>query len=39
MNEFEAALFHGDFSSIREMISKMLYENIEAIPVQPTIAE
>ena len=39
MNEFEAALFHGDFSSIREMISKMLYENVEAIPIQAPTAE
>lgn len=39
MNELEAAFFHGDFSCIREMISKMLYENAEAIPVQASIAE
>ena len=39
MNEFEAAFFHGDFSSIREMISKMLYENVEAIPVQASTVE
>lgn len=30
MNEYEAALFYGDFSSLREEISKLLYENVEA---------
>ncbi len=27
MNEFEAAFFYGDFSSLRELISELLYEN------------
>lgn len=39
MNELEAAFFHGDFSCIREMISKMLYENVEAVPIQTSTAE
>jgi hypothetical protein len=33
MNEFEAAFMYGDFSSIRELTSKLLYENDEATPV------
>lgn len=31
MDELEMAFFYGDFSSVREMISKLLYENVEAI--------
>lgn len=27
MNELEAAFFYGDFSSLRELISELLYEN------------
>lgn len=26
MNEFEAAFYYGDFSQLRELISKLLYE-------------
>lgn len=29
MNEFEAAFFYGDFSVLRENVSKLLYENVE----------
>ena len=27
MDELEAAFFYGDFSSIRDLISELLYEN------------
>jgi hypothetical protein len=37
MNEFEAAFFYGDYSMVREMITKLLYENVEAIPVPEEI--
>jgi hypothetical protein len=30
MDELEMAFFYGDFSSVRERISKLLYENDEA---------
>jgi hypothetical protein len=29
MNEFEAAFFHGDYSVLSELASKLLYENSE----------
>lgn len=29
MNELEAAFFYGDFSSFKEVISNLLYENYE----------
>ena len=27
MNEFEAAFFYGDYAALRELASKLLYEN------------
>lgn len=33
MNEFEAAFFYGDYSVLREMITELLYENVEAVTV------
>lgn len=30
MDELEMAFFYGDFSSVRKMISELLYENDEA---------
>lgn len=33
MNEFEAAFFYGDFTVLREVISKLLYENVPGVPV------
>lgn len=38
MNEFEAAFFYGDFSIVREMITKLLYENVDAISVPEEIS-
>lgn len=34
MNEFEAAFFYGDYSVLRETITKLLYENFpdESVP-------
>ena len=37
MNEFEAAFFYGDYSVVREMVSKLLYENVDAISVAEEI--
>lgn len=37
MNEFEAAFFYGDFSVLRELTSKLLYENIPAVTVPEEI--
>lgn len=34
MDEFEAAFFYGDFSSLRELIVEILSENSEAMWVQ-----
>ena len=34
MNEFEAAFFYGDFSSLRELTRKLLSENGQAMWVQ-----
>ena len=34
MNEFEAAFFHGDFSSLRELAREILSENGQAMWVQ-----
>lgn len=38
MNEFEAAFFYGDFSVLRETITKFLYENPQAVPVPAEIS-
>ena len=37
MNEFESAFFYGDYSVLREMITELLYENIEAVLVPEEI--
>ena len=37
MNEFEAAFFYGDYSVVREMITKLLYENVDDVSVPEKI--
>ena len=37
MNEFEAAFFYGDYSVLREMISELLYENVDEVSVPEEI--
>lgn len=34
MDEFEAAFFYGDFSSLRKLIAEILSENEQAMWVQ-----
>lgn len=38
MNEFEAAFYYGDYSIVREIITKLLYENLPAVTVPEEIS-